>query len=176
MRRWKASSRTTYDSPPRNDDSSQIAFPPLPCTGLMGATARMRDTPACRADTQPPEKAAMRTYRTAILASILAASSVAITQAHAERVPTRYFDLVNASHDSVTMLAVATTGGADFREIEFDAPLKGGVNSTTVELPDGDCLRDFRAVFADGRALLYPGIDVCRYHRLRLIPRDGRSQ
>jgi len=117
----------------------------------------------------------MRTCRTAALASIFAACLAAPAQVRAERVPGRYFDLVNTSFDSLTSVAVAPAGGDAFRAIQLGAPLQGGLTAVTVELPDGDCLRDFRMVFADGRTLLYSGIDVCRYHQLRLTPRDGRS-
>ncbi|HVI59914.1 MAG TPA: hypothetical protein VM619_13720 [Luteimonas sp.] len=114
----------------------------------------------------------MRPNHIAVLATLLVASSLA--GAHA-RTPTRHFDLVNASFDSVTSLAVAPAGDSGFREVILGAPLHGGHNATTVELPDGGCLRDFRAAFADGRTLLYPGIDVCRASGLRLTSRDDRT-
>lgn len=113
----------------------------------------------------------MRPMRAAVLALLL----VAITaHANAEHVPTRYFDLVNAAHDSVTSLAVAPAGSGAFRDIDIGAPLRGGLTSTTVQIPDEGCLRDFRVVFRDGRALIYRDIDVCRYRQLRLTPRDGK--
>jgi hypothetical protein len=112
-----------------------------------------------------------RTVLVSFLASVLACTS----HAHAGGAATRYFDLVNASHDSVTSVAVAPAGDSTFHEIDFGAPLRGGVTSTTVEVPEGDCVRDFRLTFADGRTLVYPGIDVCRHRQLRLTQRDGRS-
>src|SRR5688500_814839 len=112
-----------------------------------------------------------RTVLVSFLASVLACTS----HAHAGGAPTRYFDLVNASHDSVTSLAVAPAGDRAFHEIDLGAPLRGGVTSTTVEMPEGDCVRDFRLTFADGRTLVYPGVDVCRHRQLRLTQRDGRS-
>lgn len=112
----------------------------------------------------------MRPYRIAAIASLFV-PLIAI----AAPPPTRYFDIVNASHDSVTALAVAPAGGNAFRGIELDAPLRGGLTSVTVEVPEGACLRDFRLVFGDGRTLLYPGVDVCRHRQLRLSRRDGRS-
>ena len=111
----------------------------------------------------------------ALLVLLPAFAIAAGFDAHAEDAPTRYFDLVNASHDSVTSLAVARAGDAAFDDIDLGKPLRGGVTSTTVEIPAGDCVRDFRLVFADGRVLVYPGIDVCRYRQLRLSQRDGRS-
>jgi hypothetical protein len=112
-----------------------------------------------------------RTVLVSFLASVLACTS----HAYAGGATTRYFDLVNASHDSVTSVAVAPAGDSTFHEIDLGAPLRGGVTSATVEIPEGDCARDFRLVFADGRTLVYPGVDVCRYRQMRLTQRDGRS-
>jgi hypothetical protein len=111
----------------------------------------------------------------AVLVSFLVAVLAGTSHAQAGGAPPRYFDLVNASHDSVTSFAVAPAGESAFHEIDLGVPLRGGVTSTTVEIPEGDCVRDFRLVFADGRTLVYPGIDVCRYRQLRLTRRDGRS-
>ena len=114
----------------------------------------------------------MRPMRAVVFATLLAAATA---HAHAERAPTRYFDLVNASHDSVTSLAIAPAGSDAFHEIELGGPLRGGLTSTTVDIAAGDCLRDFRLVFRDGRTLIYPDIDVCRYRSLRLTAQDGKS-
>lgn len=111
----------------------------------------------------------MRPRHPAVLAALLLA-----THAHAERAPVRYFDLVNASHESVTSLAVAPAGSDAFREIDLGGPLRGGLTTTTVDIADGGCLRDFRLSFGDGRTLIYPGIDVCRNRRLHLRHRDGK--
>jgi hypothetical protein len=127
--------------------------------------------PRVRAGDPPAGDTAMRLDRFVVLASLLAAA----THAHAERVPTRYLDLVNATHDSVASLEISPTGDNAFREFELGEPLRGGTTSITLEIPAGDCLRDFRFVFRDGRTLFYPGIDVCRHHKLRLATRDGRS-
>jgi len=113
----------------------------------------------------------MRPMRAAVLATLLATAAV---HANAERPPTRYFDLVNAAHDSVTSLAVAPAGSDAFREIDLGAPLRGGLTSTTVQIAGDDCLRDFRVVFRDHRTLVYRGIDVSRYRQLRLTARDGK--
>lgn len=113
----------------------------------------------------------MHSIRAVALAALLAAAA----HANAERAQTRYFDLVNAAHDSVTSLAAALPGSGEFRDIELDGPLRGGHTSTTVEIPEGDCLRNLRVVFSDGRTLIYPGIDVCRY-RLHLTAKDGKSR
>jgi hypothetical protein len=111
----------------------------------------------------------------AVLIPFLASVLAGTPHAQAGGATPRYFDLVNASHDSVTSFAVAPAGGNAYREIDLGTPLRGGVTSTTVEMPEGDCVRDLRLVFADGRILVYPGVDVCRYRELRLTRRDGRS-
>lgn len=112
----------------------------------------------------------MRPIRAAVLATLLAAAG----HAHAERVLTRYFDLINTTHDSVASLAVARAGSGAFRDIELGDALRGRLTSTTVRIHDVGCLHDFRVVFRDGRTLLYPGIDVCRNSGLRLTTRDGK--
>ena len=106
-------------------------------------------------------------------------SVVAIAPAHAMhgdagRRPMRHFNLVNATFDSVTALAIAPADGDDFHEVELGEPLQGGLNSMTFDVPAGRCLRDIRVTFHGGRRLLYPHIDVCRYDGLRLTPQDSR--
>ncbi len=118
----------------------------------------------------------MRPMRTAALATVLVTLLATAAHANAGSAPTRYFDLVNTAHDSVTSLAVAPAGSGTFREVALDAPLRGGLTSTTVDLADGGCLRDLRVVFRDGRTLVYPRIDVCRNRQLRLTPNDGKSR
>jgi hypothetical protein len=104
----------------------------------------------------------MHAARIAFLAiSTLVSLSLAHAAEHT-REPARMFTLVNASDKSVTAIAV---GGAI---IPLGEPLQGGMTSATVRLPGGGCLRDFRVTFADGQTRSYDGIDVCRFHRLRL--------
>jgi hypothetical protein len=91
------------------------------------------------------------------------------------RVSARQLRIVNATFDSVTALAVAPGGSGAFVDASFHAPLQGGLNSTTVSLPAGDCLRDVRVTFLDGRSETYPSLDVCRYHGLRLDSGGGKS-
>lgn len=121
----------------------------------------------------------MHPIRTAVLAvasAFAAAYATCAMSAPAEdtRTAPRYFDLVNASHESVVSFSVSPAGQDVYQDVVIDAPLRGGVTSTTVGLPDGGCLRDLRIAFGDGRTLIYPQIDVCRYRRLRLSHRDGR--
>ena len=115
----------------------------------------------------------MRPMRTAVLATLLVAATAHV---HAGSAPTRYFDVVNTAHDSVTALAVAPAGSGAFREVALDAPLRGGLTSTTLDLAEGGCLRDLRVAFRDGRTLVYPDIDVCRNRQLRLTPNDGKPR
>lgn len=81
------------------------------------------------------------------------------------------FDLVNASFDSVTALAVAPAGSASFRDVDLGRPLQGGLDALTFRMPAGDCLRDLRITFRDGREETLQAIDVCRTHGLRLDAR-----
>jgi hypothetical protein len=138
----------------------------------MASPTDPRDAPRAVGAHPSAGDTVMRPMRAAVLATLLAAATA---HANAERAPTRYFDLVNASHDSVTSLAIAPAGSDAFREVELGVPLRGGLTSTTVDVADGDCLRDFRLVYRDGRTLIYPDIDVCRYRSLRLTAQDGKA-
>jgi hypothetical protein len=124
--------------------------------------------------------AAMQPTRTATsvapfvaIAFLLATLLNAPAQAGGQRHPARHFDLVNTTFDDVTALAIAPTGSDSFHDIMLGEPLQGGLTSITVDVPDGGCLRDVRVTFRGGRTLLYPHIDACRYHGLRLMPHDG---
>lgn len=96
-----------------------------------------------------------------------------VTAAHAdENTQTRYLELINRAHDSVTSLAITTAGTDSFRDKPLEAPLRGGGDSATIEF-DGDggrCLYDVRFGFRNGRTLIYEGVDVCRGSRLRIGP------
>src|SRR5688500_17753626 len=94
-----------------------------------GSAHRSRTTPApspAAGDTAMPNCAVLVSF----LASLLAATS----HAYAGGATTHYFDLVNASHDSVTSFAVGPAGDSTFHQIDLGAPLRGGVTSTTVEI------------------------------------------
>ncbi len=121
------------------------------------------------------------TYATAFTVMLAAAlgNMIVTAPAHAThgaagRRPAQYFDLVNATFDSVTALAIAPADGGDFHDIDLGKPLHGGLNSITFDVPAGGCLRDIRVTFHGGRTLLYLHIDVCRYDGLRLRPQDNR--
>lgn len=85
-----------------------------------------------------------------------------------QRISARHLRIINATFDSVAALAVAPAGSTAFVDTSFHAPLQGGLNSMTVGLPSGDCLRDVRVTFLNGRIETYPSLDVCRYNALRL--------
>jgi hypothetical protein len=82
--------------------------------------------------------------------------------------PTRHFDLVNATFDSITGLAIAPAGGETFHDVALGQPLQGGPTSMTFDVPTGGCLRDLRVTFHGGRTQLFSHIDVCRSSGLRL--------
>lgn len=111
----------------------------------------------------------------AAFATMLAAMAFIAAAAHAGdgRRPARHFDVTNATLNSVIALAIAPAGSEAFHDIALGEPLQGGLNSITVDVPGGGCMRDLRVTFRDGHVLLYPGIDACRYQGLRLMPRDG---
>jgi len=100
------------------------------------------------------------------LAGLLSAAAV---QAGASE-PDRYVDLSNRAHDSVTAFAAALPGSDAFREIPLGSPLRGGGDSATVEVAGEDCAYDLRFTFANGRAMVYRNIDICRYQIVRILP------
>jgi hypothetical protein len=103
---------------------------------------------------------------------LLFAASASATQTHEVRSPARHFNLVNATFDSVTTLAIAPVGSDTFHDIALGEPLQGGLTSMTFDVPDGGCLRDLRVTFRDARTMVYPHLDVCRFDGLRLRPQD----
>jgi len=112
----------------------------------------------------------MRLTRPVVLATLLFA-----TAAHAGAgSDTRYLDLINRAHDSVTSLEVAPAGSGTFQEKPLGAPLRGGGDSTTIEIAGESCLYDIRFKFRNGRTLVYKHVDICSGGKLaiRPIPRD----
>lgn len=87
----------------------------------------------------------------------------------------RYFELINVSHNSVVSASAAPAGDGRFVPIAI-APLRGGFNAATIEVPDAHCVQDFRIGFRDGRTLLYSDINVCRSRGLYLRATDGRRR
>lgn len=113
-----------------------------------------------------------RVPRIAVVAVVVLAlslvPSVHAAQAADQRTSARHLRIINATFDSVAALAVAPAGSTAFVDTSFHAPLQGGLNSATVSLPVGDCMRDVRVTFLNGRIETYPSLDVCRYNALRL--------
>lgn len=109
----------------------------------------------------------------ALIALLLAAPVACAAHVDAGNTRSRHFDLMNAGFDSVTAIAIAPAGSADFHAIALDRPLQGGLTAMTFDLPAGSCLRDLQLTFDDGRQLLLPRIDVCRSHGLRLGAQAG---
>ena len=112
----------------------------------------------------------MRLTRPAILATLLFATAA---HAGAGR-DTRYLDLINRAHDSVTSLEVAPAGSDAFQEKPLGTPLRGGGDSTTIEIAGESCLYDIRFKFRNGRTLVYKDVDICSGGKLaiRPMPRD----
>lgn len=108
----------------------------------------------------------MRLTRPAVLATLLFA-----TAAHAGAGKnTRYLDLINRAHDSVTSLEVAPAGSDAFQEKPLGAPLRGGGDSTTIEIAGESCLYDVRFKFRNGRTLVYKEVDICGGGKLAIRP------
>lgn len=114
------------------------------------------------------------TLRFAIPMAIACAAPHAHATGHrSARNPARYLVVTNASFDSVVSLAVAPDDGNAYRTLDIGRPLQGGLNSITVELPPGGCMRRFRVTFANGAILRIPYFDLCRFHQLRLSVPPG---
>ena len=108
----------------------------------------------------------MRLTRPAVLATLLFATA---THAGAGK-DTRYLDLINRAHDSVTSLEVAQAGTDAFQEKPLGAPLRGGGDSITIEIAGESCLYDVRFKFRNGRTLVYKDVDICSGGKLAIRP------
>jgi hypothetical protein len=89
---------------------------------------------------------------------------------------TRYLTLVNRAHDGVGRLAASPAGSDAFREVPIGAPLRGGGESVTVEMPADGCLYDLRFEFRNGRTMVYKDVDLCRYSTVRIRPLPQRDE
>jgi hypothetical protein len=104
----------------------------------------------------------MRPICAAVLTTLLvAATSYAETSRR-----TRYLELINRAHDSVTMWALAPAGDDEFHAMPLASPLEGGGDSTTIEVAGDRCRYDLRFTFSSNRTLIYRDIDVCSQRRL----------
>lgn len=113
-------------------------------------------------------------HATRAITLIALTAPFATTAAGHARAQTRYFELVNASYDTVVSVEAAAGEAGSFVPLAFDAPLPGGVRATTLQVPGHGCLHAFRIGFRNGKTLRYPGVDVCRQRGLRVTARDGR--
>jgi hypothetical protein len=133
------------------------------CRGAGVDAGADRNAPS--ASIHPTGDSAMRTNRPAFLATLLFAA----TAAHAgDGKHIRYLDLVNRAHDSVTSLEVAPAGSGTFQPKTLGAPLRGGGDSTTIEIMAESCLYDFRFKFRNGKTLIYKDVDVCSGGKLAI--------
>lgn len=124
----------------------------------------------------PTHATALSALLALVLGSMLVVPSVCIAHADAGRMAQRHFDLVNATFDNVTALAIAPADSNAFHDIPLGQPLQGGLTSMTFDVPAGGCLRDLRVTFHGERTQLFPHIDVCRSTGLRLMPHGDRSK
>ncbi|WP_133392709.1 hypothetical protein [Luteimonas terrae] len=86
----------------------------------------------------------------------------------------RYFELINVSHDAVVSVTEARPGGAQ-GSIAL-SPLRGGHHTAMLELASAPCIRDFRIGLRDGRTLIYRDINVCRSRGLYVRTADMQSE
>lgn len=87
---------------------------------------------------------------------------------------TDHFDVVNASDDTITAVALARAGSGMFRTVvdEHNHPVpveRGETLAIATRLREGGCLRDVRVKFGNGKVLLQ-GIDVCKNQPFRAAP------
>ena len=115
-----------------------------------------------------PNRATTLIATLAIALSNLLVSPASAAYADSGLTPSRHFDLVNGTFDSITALAIAPADGDAFHDIALGRPLQGGPTSMTFDIPAGGCLRDLRVTFHGGRTKLLSHIDVCRSSGLRL--------
>lgn len=90
------------------------------------------------------------------------------------RKPAPHLVVTNATFDSIAALAIASYGSDAYHKIDIGEPLQGGLNSITIDMPRGGCLRNFRVTFRNGRTRRFSQVDVCRNDHLRLT--SGPSQ
>lgn len=109
------------------------------------------------------------------MSALLTTLSACAASRPGSRQAARHVRIVNASYDSITALAFAPAQHPIFQDKVFNPPLQGGLTSITVEVPAGECMRDVRVTFLDGRASTYLDVDVCRYDELRLTGRRSSS-
>ena len=109
----------------------------------------------------------MQSSRPALLALLLITPCVSHAIAGE---PTRYLELVNRAHDTVTAVSAAPAGSGAFQPMPLPAPLRGGGDATTLSVAGEHCRHDLQFTFRDGRSVVYPQVDLCRHRGLRIQP------
>ena len=110
----------------------------------------------------------------ALAATLTGACAASTPRGDTATAPGPYLQLVNATFDSVTAVAVAPAGSEAFQRIALGQPLQGGLTATTFRVPPGQCLRDLRVTFRNQRVERLGAIDMCRVHALRLDAKPAR--
>lgn len=87
----------------------------------------------------------------------------------------RYLALVNRAHDSIDRLEVAEPGSGRFQDVALGEAVRGGGDSSTVELHGVGCRYDVRFTFRTGQKMVYENVDVCGLQALR-VQRPPRDQ
>lgn len=82
----------------------------------------------------------------------------------------RYLSLINRAHDSIERLEVAEPGSGQFHELPLGEMVRGGGDSSTIELRGNRCHYDVRFTFRTGQRMVYEKVDVCRLQALRVQP------
>ena len=121
----------------------------------------------------------MRQRHSFPMAALVAASMIlsAAGAAASEPAPAaglRYLVLVNRAHDSIDRLEVAEPGSGAFQEVVLGEAVRGGGDSSTVELHGNGCRYDVRFTFRTGQRMVYENVDVCRLQALR-VQRPSRN-
>ena len=96
---------------------------------------------------------------------------VTATTSAGEADKTRYLQVVNRAHDSLTAIAVKPSQvDQDFRDWPLASPVQGGGDSFTLAVREPGCRFDLQLQFRNGRAVVYKDVDVCRLQSLRIDP------
>ena len=81
-----------------------------------------------------------------------------------------YVDLTDTAH-RITSFEIAKRGSDRFRPVLTSSrPLgdSGSAVTVVVRVGEGECQRDLRIGFADGRRIVYHDFDVCKLPRYRV--------
>lgn len=109
------------------------------------------------------------------VAAFLAVPALAVSAAPIPPDGIRYLALVNRAHDSIDRLEVSEPGRGEFQEVALGEAVRGGGDSSTVELRGAGCRYDVRFTFRTGQRMVYENVDVCGLQALR-VQRPPRDQ